>query len=180
MALWSLANSDRNLKIEEFSWKTWKEQISFGELYKASMRSSMGSSPKAFPWKIKKQTRDLGTTGREKTADSSFSQQHENDVTGKKRSEWDFSWGRSGAQHWVWNLSRNKGEWGQQSLRYVESPGRTQFQNQQAVNMSVLKMADEPKPQSEACWLSRGEQRERTRLGERSSVVQHEWYLPWG
>lgn len=116
----------------------------------------MGSSPKVFPWKIKKQTRDLGTIGSEKTADSSFSQQHENDVTGKKRSVWDFSWGRSGAQHWIWNLSRNKeGEWGQQSLRHVESPGRTRFQNQQAVNMAVLKMADEPKPRSEACWLSR-------------------------
>lgn len=47
---------------------------------------------------------------------------------GKKRPDWDFSWDKFGMQHQIWNLSRNmEGEWGQQSLRHVESPGRTQF-----------------------------------------------------
>lgn len=36
---------------------------------------------------LKKQARDLSTTGREKTADSSFSWQHENYVTGEKTSQ---------------------------------------------------------------------------------------------
>lgn len=57
-------------------------------LYKANMSSTMGCSPKGFLQKIFKiQTRDLSTTGREKTADSSFSQQRGNDVTAEKTSQ---------------------------------------------------------------------------------------------
>lgn len=75
---------------------------------------------------------------------------------GKNKPGWGFSWGRSEVKHQIWNQSSNEeGEWGQQSLRHVESPVRTRFQKQQAVNMAVLKMADEPKPWSEPCWLSR-------------------------
>lgn len=47
----------------------------------------MGSSQKWFIWKIKKQARDLGTADKEKIADSSFSQKHENDVTGEKKGQ---------------------------------------------------------------------------------------------
>lgn len=48
----------------------------------------MCSSPKGLLQKIfKKQARDLSTTAREKTADSSFSWQHENYVTGEKTSQ---------------------------------------------------------------------------------------------
>lgn len=130
------------------------------------MKNSTGSSPKSFLWKVRKQTRALGTTEREKTSHSSLPLQQENYVIEEKRLRWDFSWGRSGDQYQIWNLSGiMEGEWGHQSHRHVENPGRTWFQKQQAVSMVVLNMDEEPKAWSETCCLSRreAERRDSTR-----------------
>lgn len=37
----------------------------------------------------------------------------------------------------------------------LKARGGHNFIKKQAVNMAVLKVADEPKPRSEACWLRR-------------------------
>lgn len=68
-----------------------KRAISFGKLHKPNMMRIIGCSLKGFlQKKFKKQARDLSTTGKEKTPDSSFSQQCENDVIGEKRARMGF------------------------------------------------------------------------------------------
>lgn len=66
-----------------------KRTIHSGEFYKACMRSSMGCSPKGFLQKIKKKkkTDKRPEYHRQRKADSSFSWQCENDVTGEETSQ---------------------------------------------------------------------------------------------